>query len=382
MLYNDMINDSNDYLGCGCMGMIAVAVGALAIDPQLGLGVFAGSFIIFLILGFIQDRIDKKRSKIEEEKKRKQEEEEKEKARLSLEEKMREYEISRLEITKNQYFPKKGYHEDIINYLHNNYVYCLYHFTSYENLESIKKYGGLMSWKTLEDNEIESTSPGGDSLSRNLDRSQNLEDFVHLSFCQDHPMAYRHILSGKKMVLLKIMLDVVTWKDTMFTNMNATDRNHSIGDSFDYIKSLDLSAVNQPFVKRTDINFKQRQAEILVKSVIPKEYIINLEHPDYLPQVEYDNGWYFESSRFFTEEEKLEVICAQVVKGTDDKLMACFLMKLGGKSYIPMSSRSNLKEGDKIDMNSVRILTLSREERCGSKFIPEKYTNTTSRIEE
>ena len=60
MLYNDMINDSNDYLGCGCMGMIAVAVGALAIDPQLGLGVFAGSFIIFLILGFIQDRIDKK----------------------------------------------------------------------------------------------------------------------------------------------------------------------------------------------------------------------------------------------------------------------------------------------------------------------------------
>lgn len=74
----------------------------------------------------------------------------------------------------------------------------------------------------------------------------------------------------------------------------------------------------------------------------------------------YAGNWEVKNSRSFTEEEKAQVLRAEVVD-SQYGLSACFFMKSGGQSYIPMSSRSKLSSGDAIDMNSVKVLTLGRQ---------------------
>lgn len=368
-----------DYYGVVAPILIVITILVAFIDIYAAMVVFFAFLVIIAIIGFFIERKENRiRNEDLEKKNILKEQNSKEK-----EDKIKEkYESLRLGITKNIYPQKKEHSEEILEFLNGNQVDCLYHFTDFENIDSIKQLGGLMSWKTLEDCGVEIPAAGGDSLSRRLDESQHLEDYVHLSFCQDHPMAYRHIAAGRKVALLKIYLDVATWQDTLFTDMNATDKNHAVGENLDFIKGINLSAVNQSFVKKTDINFKQHQAEVLVKRVIPKEYIINLENPDILPQLEYENGWYFESSRFFTEEEKREVISAMVVRGDDCKLLACFFMKSGSKSYLPISTRSSLKEDEIIDIDSIKLLTLYRQEKgTNSFFFPDKVTTKTLYIE-
>ena len=65
----------------------------------------------------------------------------------------------------------------------------------------------------------------------------------------------------------------------------------------------------------------------------------------------YAGNWEVKNSRSFSEEEKAQVLRAEVVD-SQYGLSACFFMKGGGQSYIPMSSRSKLSSGDAIDMNS------------------------------
>lgn len=188
----------------------------------------------------------------------------------------------RLAITKNFTPAKKENHESFRQVLLGHGINCLYHFTDERNLENIRKYGGLISWYSCAKHEIGIISAGGDDLSRNLDVRYNLQDYVRLSFCRDHPMAYKHKLAGKKLVLLMIKIDVALWEDTLFSNMNATDNEHSHGGSLNDLKRIDFAAVKKNFVSRDDSDFKFHQAEILVKTAIPKEFIVNLDNPIYL----------------------------------------------------------------------------------------------------
>lgn len=71
-----------------------------------------------------------------------------------------------------------------------NGISYLYHFTDISNIKSIKEHGGLLSWHYCEQHNIEIPLAGGDMDSRDLDRHHGLEDYVRLSFCNDHPMAY------------------------------------------------------------------------------------------------------------------------------------------------------------------------------------------------
>lgn len=188
----------------------------------------------------------------------------------------------RLAITKNLSPAKKINHESFRQELLGHGITCFYHFTDVRNLENIRKYGGLISWYSCAKHEIGIISAGGDGLSRNLDVRYNLQDYVRLSFCRDHPMAYKHKLAGKKLVLLMIKIDVALWEDTLFSNMNATDNEHSHGGSLNDLKRIDFAAVKKNFVSRDDSDFKFHQAEILVKTAIPKEFIVNLDNPIYL----------------------------------------------------------------------------------------------------
>lgn len=223
---------------------------------------------ISLFKGFdsaeMQKLIDKnKKEKATEEAKKRKEQEEAERRKHELE----------------KYKPSK---DEIIKVLNDNKITCLYHFTSVENLDSIKQNGGLYSWWSLKQRNIEVPFLGGDECSQNLDMKYDLSDYVRLSFCDDHPMMYRHKQNGVDLMLLKIDIEVATWKDTLFSDMNATDKNHTHGDNLNDLKRVNFEAVKRNYVSRNDDDFKPHQAEVMVKTFIPIKYIKNIDSPLYL----------------------------------------------------------------------------------------------------
>ena len=165
------------------------------------------------------------------------------------------------------------------DYLDDNDIDCFYHFTDRRNLNSIRQNGGLYSWKYCEDHGIHIPNAGGSDFSRELDVSHGLEDYVRLSFCDDHPMAWRLIRDGADLVLLKIKADVALLEGTLFSEINAADSAHTHGPSLDNLRKVDIAATREHFLPNTSPLFKKHQAEVLVKTFIPVEYIINISDP-------------------------------------------------------------------------------------------------------
>lgn len=73
----------------------------------------------------------------------------------------------------------------------------------------------------------------------------------------------------------------------------------------------------------------------------------------------YSGNWSVKDSRDFSEEEKKEITKATVVSSSYGNSV-CFAMKSGSKTYIPLSRDSQLQIGDKVDLNSAKLLTLER----------------------
>ena len=159
-----------------------------------------------------------------------------------------------------------------------NGIKTLYHFTDRSNIKSIKEHGGLYSWHYCDRNNINIPFSGGDTLSRDLDRRYNLQDFVRLSFCNDHPMMWRLQQNGRNLLLLQVKIDVAYFEKTCFSDINATDSEHTHGSNLQDLKRIDFRAVKRNFVSRVDADFKTHQAEVLVKTWIPKEYITNINN--------------------------------------------------------------------------------------------------------
>ena len=196
--------------------------------------------------------------------------------KLAREEQARALEIARLkaEVTR-----EKDNAQAFINYLRSHGVSCFYHFTDESNLRSIRKLGGLYSWYYCVQNNIDIPDAGGDSQSRGLDRRQGLEDYVRLSFCSDHPMAWRKQQEGSHLVLLRIKIDVAAFKDTQFSNVNAAANNNRHGKTLEDLQRVNISATQRHFVSRDEDIFHEHQAECMVKTFIPIEYITNINSP-------------------------------------------------------------------------------------------------------
>ena len=157
----------------------------------------------------------------------------------------------------------------------------LYHFTDRDNLESIIKNGGLFSWMDCERKGINIAKPGGGSLSRQLDNGRNLGDYVRVSFTTQHPMMYVAMKDGRvsNPVILEIDPEVIYWKGTCFSNMNAATYKvrPNIGETIDDFKQIHFQSVKAR--KHFDLPEEEQpyfQAEILVKNCIPLEYIKNI----------------------------------------------------------------------------------------------------------
>ena len=165
------------------------------------------------------------------------------------------------------------------NIVNSHNIKKLYHFTDFDNLESIIKHGGLYSWADCKAKGIDIPKPGGSDVSRSLDSRDNLQNYVRVSFTQKHPMMYVAMNDGRisNPVILEIDPEVICWRDTKFADRNAVKNGANIGGSLSDFKKIhfdtaltdkyfDLSPDEQPYY----------QAEILVKNHIPLSMIKNI----------------------------------------------------------------------------------------------------------
>lgn len=235
--------------------------------------------------------------KREEERKQKERERlERERAeRLERERRIREQEEKKRRIEQEEREKKKSEYQKLVDnitqsksdsiqiarILESNNVIYLYHFTARDNIKSIKEQGGLFSWQYCQKHGISIPKQGGDQLSKSLDTRYGLQDYVRLSFCDDHPMAYHcHKRLSQDIVLLKIRINVALFKDTLFSDINAADSNHSKGETADFLRSnVNFNATKRHRVRKDDPEFGQHQAEVLVKTHVPIEFITNIEFP-------------------------------------------------------------------------------------------------------
>ena len=187
-------------------------------------------------------------------------------------------EKERLEVLSTE---RKENWSDFKQILDNNGIRYLYHFTDRRNIPSIKRHGGLFSWQYCDTHGITIPSPGGIGFGRNLDLRYGLEDYVRLSFCKEHPMKYIAMKDGRiqNPVVLLIDIEVAYLKGTLFFFFFATKTGHKTGGALN-----DLSKVRFDIVKLPNhFNLEEPeksfyQAEILVKTFIPKRYIVNLDN--------------------------------------------------------------------------------------------------------
>lgn len=206
-------------------------------------------------------------------KRRNAEEIQKEEQRKEAIRKEKEAEKNRIEFLSSL---KKVDAISIRNLLLRNGIKCFYHFTDRANIESIRRNGGLYSWHYLKSHGIQIPNQGGTPFSEELDKRYGLQDYVRLSFCKSHPMAYRKMQEGANIVVLKISLDVATFRYTMFSDMNATDSLHSQGGDLVALQKIRFAATQREYVRHDDADFKYLQAEVMVKTFIPLQYIENI----------------------------------------------------------------------------------------------------------
>jgi hypothetical protein len=74
----------------------------------------------------------------------------------------------------------------------------------------------------------------------------------------------------------------------------------------------------------------------------------------------YADGYKEVESRVFNAEEQAAVASATVVT-SNYGTSCCFMMRGGGKTYIPMSRDSKLSVGDKVDLSTAKIIHLHRD---------------------
>jgi hypothetical protein len=82
------------------------------------------------------------------------------------------------------------------------------------------------------------------------------------------------------LVLLRIKVDVAAFQDTLFSNMNAADSDQLHGGELKDLKRVNIKATQRNYVRREDPDFRAHQAECMVKTFVPIEYIENINNPD------------------------------------------------------------------------------------------------------
>ena len=72
---------------------------------------------------------------------------------------------------------------------------------------------------------------------------------------------------------------MATFVDTQFSDINAADENEQHGSDFDALRKVNISATKENYVSRDSPIFKYHQAECMVKTFVPIEFIVNIDNP-------------------------------------------------------------------------------------------------------
>lgn len=173
----------------------------------------------------------------------------------------------------------KNNYDEFKKLIEQHHITTLYHFTDRENLESIIQNGGLYSWTDCEQKGISISKPGGSMSSRDLDRRDNLQNFVRVSFVREHPMMYVAMNDGRisNPVVLEIDPEVIYWQDSLYADRNATKNGAHVGSSIDDFSQLHFNSFKAK--KHFDLDADEQkfyQAEVLVKNHIPLQFIKNI----------------------------------------------------------------------------------------------------------
>lgn len=262
---------------------------------------------------------------------------------------------------------------------------CFYHFTDRSNLNSIIENDGLYSWYALNEKNITSKM-GGNTLSHDLDSRKGLQDYVRLSITTNHPMMNRLEKNGYDLVLLQIHPIVTMLEGTLFSNINATDRNCNVGGDLINLISLVKHAGWRLQLSRShlrgsytnnlmkdSIYFKLNQGEVLIPHFLPLRYIMNIYDLvgynknsnqykyNLYPQisVKIQSKWKITETRFFSSDE------IDYVKET--KVISCkygfsleFSLKNGKSAFLPvLYSNKALNNADRVSITSCTVAVLS-----------------------
>ena len=73
----------------------------------------------------------------------------------------------------------------------------------------------------------------------------------------------------------------------------------------------------------------------------------------------YATKWQEKEVRNFSEDEKSSIVSAEVVD-SQYGYSVCFMMKTGGKTYIPLDESSALTTGARVDLNTALLVTLMK----------------------
>lgn len=166
--------------------------------------------------------------------------------------------------------------------LKNNGINKLYHYTDENNIRSIIKKGGLYSWKTCDKLGIQIPKSGGNQATRKIDETNNLDNFIKLSFNKGNQMQYIATEDSRidNLVFLEIDPKVCFWMTTQFSDANPHNKRADYGPSLSHFQNIKLKyAKLKTYVNRDSNPTKHRHkhAEILVFQHIPLKYITSLK---------------------------------------------------------------------------------------------------------
>lgn len=168
--------------------------------------------------------------------------------------------------------------ETYVDFLKENKIDRLYHFSNRQNLESIKK-NGICSIAEMNRLGISSKYSSSDG-SRVIDSSKQLSQYIHLSYERDTPMLYTALAEGRLYdhVIFEITPDLIFLKETKFSNINVASNEAVISSDIFFFLNLPFSSFhNKKYSSLSEQSKKNYQAEVLVKNKIPTTKILNLK---------------------------------------------------------------------------------------------------------
>lgn len=158
----------------------------------------------------------------------------------------------------------------------------IWHFTDKANLDSIRQHGGLLSLKALEDRGIEIPAPGGNKWSHDADKSKGLDNLVHLTFVNHHPMLYTAQRDGrmKNPIWLSIDASMLMDSSVRFCSSVSNGSGAKLLEYSEAEEEIDFEVLYTCMDWHESEILARRNAaeksEILVPNIIPIDRILSL----------------------------------------------------------------------------------------------------------